>query len=183
LRKNDPNPIDLTSPRRARTLNPKRPSILRTKESSKKESTGKSSPIPPRPSEIRWVNCGSAKNRLWTALVESKGSRPQPVRVEVAVIRARNVPHIKTTFGRNRESFVTIACWAKKQTKKRTKSVHIDASQDFLLFNRIFSAEVPISFLQPHFCCSRTWEWTWTLELGYLWHSRQMGSGSSQRLY
>jgi len=38
------------------------------------------------------------------------------------VLRARNVPHIKTTFGGKREFFITIAYGATtKKTKKRTK--------------------------------------------------------------
>ena len=43
------------------------------------------------------------------------------------VLRARNVPHIKTIFGVKREYFVTIAYRAiTKKTKKRTKSVQIE---------------------------------------------------------
>ncbi|KAH8979003.1 hypothetical protein EDB92DRAFT_445415 [Lactarius akahatsu] len=66
-----------------------------------------------------------------TQIAESQGSQSQPISVGVTVIRARNIPHIKTTFGRKRELFVTIAYGAttkktKKQTEKRTKTVHID---------------------------------------------------------
>ncbi|KAH9045878.1 hypothetical protein EDB83DRAFT_1549999 [Lactarius deliciosus] len=66
-----------------------------------------------------------------TQISKSQGSQSQPISVGVTVIRARNVPHIKTTFGRKREFFVTIAYGAttkktKKQTEKRTKSVRID---------------------------------------------------------
>ncbi|KAH9051831.1 WD40-repeat-containing domain protein [Lactarius vividus] len=66
-----------------------------------------------------------------TQIARSQGSRSQPVSVRMAVIRARNVPHIKATFGGKRESFVTIAYGTttkktKKQNKERTKSVHVD---------------------------------------------------------
>ncbi|KAH8977931.1 hypothetical protein EDB92DRAFT_1821947 [Lactarius akahatsu] len=100
-----------------------------------------------------------------TQIAESQGSQSQPISVGVTVIRARNIPHIKTTFGRKRELFVTIAYGAttkktKKQTEKRTKTVHIDGQTavwdqrldplyDFLLFSRIFRLKVPISFVQP----------------------------------
>ncbi|KAH9020771.1 hypothetical protein EDB84DRAFT_554313 [Lactarius hengduanensis] len=100
-----------------------------------------------------------------TQIAESQGSQSQPISVGVTVIRARNVPHIKTSFGRKREFFVTIAYGAttkktKRQTEKRTKGVHIDGQTavwdqrldtlwDFLLFSRIFRLKVPISFVQP----------------------------------
>ncbi|KAH9053288.1 hypothetical protein EDB87DRAFT_1574387 [Lactarius vividus] len=66
-----------------------------------------------------------------TKIAESQGSQSQPISVGLTVIRARNIPHIKTTLGRKREFFVTIAYGGttkktKKQTEKRTKSVHID---------------------------------------------------------
>ncbi|KAH8994773.1 hypothetical protein EDB83DRAFT_2325109 [Lactarius deliciosus] len=66
-----------------------------------------------------------------TQITGSQGSRSQPLSVEVTVLRARNVPELKTTFGGKREYFVTITYGAttkkiKKQAKKRTKSVHID---------------------------------------------------------
>ncbi|KAH9069698.1 hypothetical protein EDB83DRAFT_2550971 [Lactarius deliciosus] len=66
-----------------------------------------------------------------TQITGSQGSRSQPLSVEVTVLRARNVPQLRTTFGRKREYFVTISYGAttkktKKQAKKRTKSVHID---------------------------------------------------------
>ncbi|KAH9041769.1 hypothetical protein EDB85DRAFT_2271944, partial [Lactarius pseudohatsudake] len=73
----------------------------------------------PRPSEIS------------TQIAGSQGSRSQPLSVEVTVLRARNVPQFKTTFGGKREYFVTITYGAttkktKKQTKKRTKSAQIE---------------------------------------------------------
>ncbi|KAH9055074.1 hypothetical protein EDB87DRAFT_1355503 [Lactarius vividus] len=66
-----------------------------------------------------------------TQIIGSQGSRSQPVSVEVTVLRAHNVPQFKTTLGGKREYFVTITYGAttektKKQTKKSTKSVHID---------------------------------------------------------
>ncbi|KAH9052646.1 hypothetical protein EDB87DRAFT_1581588 [Lactarius vividus] len=77
---------------------------------------------------------GSSASRpsgMSTQIAESQGSQSQPISVGLTVIRARNIPHIKTTFGRKREFFVTIAYGettkkTKKQTEKRTKSVHID---------------------------------------------------------
>ncbi|KAH9054120.1 hypothetical protein EDB87DRAFT_1580671 [Lactarius vividus] len=93
------------------------------KGTSKKDSTSKSTP---------GAIVGQKPSMDGTQIAESKGSRSQQVcRASSLVIQARNVPHIKTTFGRNGESFVAIACWAttketKKQTMKRTKSVHID---------------------------------------------------------
>ncbi|KAH8983449.1 hypothetical protein EDB92DRAFT_1890687 [Lactarius akahatsu] len=121
------------SPRHARTLNPKRPSILRTKNSSKKESTGKPSPIP-RVSTLRnqggqlWF--GQKPSKDGTQLAESKGSRSQPVRVEVAgvylnpklvqaLINHVGVLRHDTLWGDNEGD--------KEVTKKRTKSVRIDA--------------------------------------------------------
>ncbi|KAH9069678.1 hypothetical protein EDB83DRAFT_2518039 [Lactarius deliciosus] len=66
-----------------------------------------------------------------TQITGSQGSRSQPLSVEVTVLRAHNVPDLKTTFRGKREYFVTITYGAttkktKKQAKKRTKSVHID---------------------------------------------------------
>ncbi|KAH9028780.1 hypothetical protein EDB85DRAFT_2276308 [Lactarius pseudohatsudake] len=87
---------------------------------------------------MRRVNpfsCGAMASQIPSVnrirIAKSQGSLSQPVTVEMAVIRARNVPYIKTTFGGKRESFLTIAHGAtakktKKQSKKRTKSVHID---------------------------------------------------------
>ncbi|KAH9069684.1 hypothetical protein EDB83DRAFT_2550963 [Lactarius deliciosus] len=65
-----------------------------------------------------------------TQITGSQGSS-QPLSVEVTVLRAHNVPQLRTTFGRKREYFITISYGAttkktKKQAKKRTKSVHID---------------------------------------------------------
>ncbi|KAH9040708.1 hypothetical protein EDB85DRAFT_2272220, partial [Lactarius pseudohatsudake] len=88
----------------------------------------------PRPSEVGGVDpfcCevtfGQTPSTGSTQNAESRGGRSQ---VEVTVLRARNVPHIKTTFGKKREFFVTIAYGAttktEKQTKKRTKSVRTD---------------------------------------------------------
>ncbi|KAH9047049.1 hypothetical protein EDB84DRAFT_1575489 [Lactarius hengduanensis] len=79
-------------------------------------STGSTAP---RPSEIS------------TPIAGSQGGRSQPLSVEVTVLRARNVPQFKTTFGGKREYFVTITYGTttkktKKQTKKRTKSAQID---------------------------------------------------------
>ncbi|KAH9040717.1 hypothetical protein EDB85DRAFT_66772 [Lactarius pseudohatsudake] len=87
----------------------------------------------PRPSEIGGVNpfcCGvTFGQKPSTGSTQNAESRGRS-QVEVTVLRARNVPHIKTTFGRKREFFVTIAYGAttktEKQTKKRTKSVHTD---------------------------------------------------------
>jgi hypothetical protein len=42
------------------------------------------------------------------------------------VLRALNVPHIKTIFGGKREYFVTIAYQATKRKTKKTKSVQIE---------------------------------------------------------
>jgi hypothetical protein len=84
-----------------------------------------------------------------TTTAQSQGSQPQPVRVEVTgvyyiptpsrsdfdkhlisllVQQARNVPLYKTTFGRKREYFVTIAyqAVANKSETKRTKGVQIE---------------------------------------------------------
>ncbi|KAH9045854.1 hypothetical protein EDB83DRAFT_1549241 [Lactarius deliciosus] len=77
---------------------------------------------------------GSTTSRpsgMGTQIAESQGSQSQPISVGVTVIRARNVPHVKTTFSRKRKFFATIAYGAtttrtKKQTEKRTKSVRID---------------------------------------------------------
>jgi len=47
--------------------------------------------------------------------------------ISFLVLRAHNVPHIKTTFGGKREFFVTIAYQAPtRKTKRRTKSVQIE---------------------------------------------------------
>ena len=47
--------------------------------------------------------------------------------ISLLVLRARNVPHIKTIFGGKKEYFVTIACQATtKKTKKKTKNVRIE---------------------------------------------------------
>ncbi|KAH9028779.1 hypothetical protein EDB85DRAFT_1589288 [Lactarius pseudohatsudake] len=75
----------------------------------------------PRPSGIHTQIPGS----------QGTSSRSRPVSVEVTVLRARNVPQFKKTFGGKREYFVTITYGTttkktKKQNKKRTKSVHID---------------------------------------------------------
>ncbi|KAH9028768.1 hypothetical protein EDB85DRAFT_2276299, partial [Lactarius pseudohatsudake] len=93
----------------------------------------------PRPSEMGEVNpfsCGvmfcrrPSMDSIRIAESHDQGTRSQPVSVEVTVLRARNVPHIKATFSGKREFFVTIAYGAatktKKQTKRRTKSVQID---------------------------------------------------------
>ncbi|KAH8996507.1 hypothetical protein EDB86DRAFT_1006473 [Lactarius hatsudake] len=66
-----------------------------------------------------------------TQITGSQGSRSQPLSVEVTVLRARNVPQLRTTFGGKREYFVTITFGAitkktKKQNKKRTKCAQID---------------------------------------------------------
>ncbi|KAH8988069.1 hypothetical protein EDB92DRAFT_2104782, partial [Lactarius akahatsu] len=66
-----------------------------------------------------------------TQITGSQGSRSQPLSVDVTVLRARNVPQLKTTFGGKREYFVSITFAAttketKKRLTKRTKSVHID---------------------------------------------------------
>ena len=48
----------------------------------------------------------------------------------MSVLRARNVPHIKTVFGGKRKYFVTIAHQAttkKAKQTKQTKSVQIEA--------------------------------------------------------
>ncbi|KAH8990557.1 hypothetical protein EDB92DRAFT_759389 [Lactarius akahatsu] len=91
----------------------------------------------PRPSKMRGANpfsCGAKASQIpyvkRIRIAKSQGSRSQQISVEMIVIRARNVPHIKTTVGGKREPFVTIAHGATtKKTKeeaKRTKSVHID---------------------------------------------------------
>ncbi|KAH8988073.1 quinon protein alcohol dehydrogenase-like superfamily [Lactarius akahatsu] len=130
-------------------------------------------------SETRGVNpfcCGEMAGQTPSIdrirIAKSQGSRSQPVSVEMAgaysnpkpvlqasslneylisflVIRARNVPHIKTTFGGKREFFLTIAHRAtamktKKQSKKRTKSVHIDDGR-MAVWDQMLDA----SFLQP----------------------------------
>ncbi|KAF8264170.1 hypothetical protein EI94DRAFT_1703469 [Lactarius quietus] len=67
-----------------------------------------------------------------TQLAESQGSQPSLIRVEMTVLRAINVPHIKTVFGGKRECYVTIAYQARtnkaKKTKK-TKSVRIEGKR------------------------------------------------------
>ncbi|KAH9069403.1 hypothetical protein EDB83DRAFT_2674423 [Lactarius deliciosus] len=83
----------------------------------------------PRPSGIRTFGQKSSMDS--TQIAESQGSRSQPLSVEVTVLRARNVPQFKTTFGGKREYFVTITYGTttkktKKQTKRKTKSVQID---------------------------------------------------------
>ncbi|KAH9061812.1 hypothetical protein EDB83DRAFT_2552173, partial [Lactarius deliciosus] len=85
----------------------------------------------PRPSEIGGVNYGATfGQKPSTGSTQNAESRRGRSRVEVTVFQARNVPHIKTTFGKKRKFFVTIAYGAttktRKQTKKRTKSVHTD---------------------------------------------------------
>ncbi|KAH9041453.1 hypothetical protein EDB84DRAFT_959876 [Lactarius hengduanensis] len=82
-----------------------------------------------------------------TQIAESQGSQSQPISVGVTVIRARNIPHIKTTFGRKREFFVTIAYGAttKKTEKheKRTKSVRIDGR------TAVWDQRLDTFFVQP----------------------------------
>ncbi|KAH9013006.1 hypothetical protein EDB84DRAFT_914139 [Lactarius hengduanensis] len=113
----------------------------------------------------RGAMIGQRSSMDGTRVAKSQGSRSQTVSVEMAVVRAPNVPHLKTTFGGKREFFVTVTYGVmkktKKQTKKRTKSVHsggrtarwdqrLDALCDFLLFNHFFFfwLKAPISFLQ-----------------------------------
>ncbi|KAH8988084.1 hypothetical protein EDB92DRAFT_2104794, partial [Lactarius akahatsu] len=113
-------------------------------EMEHKETVSNSPGSAPRPSEIGGVNYGATFGQKpsmgSTRNAESQGGRSQ---VEVTVLRARNVPHIKTTFGRKKEFFVTIAYGATtktgKQTKKRTKGVHTDGQT---------ALKVPISFVQ-----------------------------------
>ncbi|KAH9025479.1 hypothetical protein EDB84DRAFT_1677898, partial [Lactarius hengduanensis] len=109
----------------------------------------------PRPSGIHTQIPGS----------QGTSSRSRPVSVEVTVLRARNVPQFKKTFGGKREYFVTITYGTttkktKKQNKKRTKSVHIDgqtavwdqrldALYDILFYSRVFRLKVPTSIVQP----------------------------------
>ncbi|KAH9025480.1 hypothetical protein EDB84DRAFT_1580022 [Lactarius hengduanensis] len=104
---------------------------------------------------MRRVNpfsCGAMASQIPSVnrirIAKSQGSLSQPVTVEMAVIRARNVPYIKTTFGGKRESFLTIAHGAtakktKKQSKKRTKSVHIDGR------TAVWDQMLDAFFLQP----------------------------------
>ncbi|KAH9047040.1 hypothetical protein EDB84DRAFT_1673774, partial [Lactarius hengduanensis] len=117
----------------------------------------------PRRSGIRMF--GQNLSMDSTQIAGSQGSRSQPLSVEVTVLRARNVPQFKTTFGGKREYFVTITYGAttkktKKQTKRRTKSAQIDgqivawdqrldALYDILIFDHMFRLKVPISLVQP----------------------------------
>ncbi|KAH9057287.1 hypothetical protein EDB87DRAFT_1823798, partial [Lactarius vividus] len=83
-----------------------------------------------------------------TKIAESQGSQSQPISVGLTVIRACNIPHIKTTLGRKREFFVTIAYGGttkktKKQTEKRTKSVHIDGQ------TAVWDQELDAFLVQP----------------------------------
>ncbi|KAH8980782.1 hypothetical protein EDB92DRAFT_1820451 [Lactarius akahatsu] len=167
----DPRSPLLEQRRTIRTLNglnPNHPSILRTESSSNmdhRQTISNSSPgsTAPRRSGIRMF--GQNPSMDSTQIAGSQGSRSQPLSVEVTVLRARNVPQFKTTFGGKREYFVTITYGAttkktKKQTKKRTKSAQIDgqivawdqrldALYDFLIFDHIFRLKVPISLVQP----------------------------------
>ncbi|KAH9028769.1 hypothetical protein EDB85DRAFT_1586350 [Lactarius pseudohatsudake] len=76
----------------------------------------------------RGAMIGQRSSMDGTRIAKSQGSRSQTVSVEMAVVRAPNVPHLKTTFGGKRDFFVTVTYGVmkktKKQTKKRTKSVH-----------------------------------------------------------
>ncbi|KAH9033897.1 hypothetical protein EDB85DRAFT_2274616, partial [Lactarius pseudohatsudake] len=83
-----------------------------------------------------------------TQIAESQGSQSQLISVGVTVIRARNVPLFKTTFGRKRAFFVTIAYGVttkktKKQTEKRTKGVHIDGQ------TAVWDQRLDTFFVQP----------------------------------
>ncbi|KAH8991008.1 hypothetical protein EDB92DRAFT_706652 [Lactarius akahatsu] len=91
---------------------------------------------------------GQKLSMVSTQIAESRGSQSQPIGVGVTVIRARNIPHIKTTFGRKREFFVTIAYGAttkktEKQTEKRTKSVRIDGR------TAVWDQRLDTFFIQP----------------------------------
>ncbi|KAH8990562.1 hypothetical protein EDB92DRAFT_2103973, partial [Lactarius akahatsu] len=118
-----------------RSNKPQHPSALRTKDSSRNGAQRNRLEFPGFHSASTLRNWGG---QLWSD-VRSKTvhgqhsnaeSRRDRFRVEVTVLQARNVPHIKTTFGKKREFFVTVACGAttktRKQTKKSTKSVHTD---------------------------------------------------------
>jgi hypothetical protein len=82
--------------------------------------------------------------------------------ISLLVQQARNVPLHKTTFGRKREYFVTIAYQAttNKSETKRTKGAQIegqtvvwdqklDAWWDFPIFDPYFRLKFLISFVQP----------------------------------
>jgi hypothetical protein len=80
-----------------------------------------------------------------TTTAQSQGSQPQPVRVEVTVQQARNVPLHKTTFGRKREYFVTIAYQAttNKSETKRTKGAQIEGQ------TVVWDQKLDACFVQP----------------------------------
>ncbi|KAF8265520.1 hypothetical protein EI94DRAFT_1831160 [Lactarius quietus] len=81
-----------------------------------------------------------------TQVDKSQGSQSSLVRVEVTVLRAHNVPHIKTVFGGKREYFVTIVYQAttkKAKKTKKTKSVQIEGQ------TAVWNQTLDAFFVQP----------------------------------
>ncbi|KAN0128709.1 hypothetical protein V8E53_013430 [Lactarius tabidus] len=67
-----------------------------------------------------------------TQIAESQGSR-----VEVTVLQALNVPHIKTKFGGKREYFVTVAYQVTtKKTKKTKKTKSVQSEGQTAVWNQ-----------------------------------------------
>ncbi|KAH8983433.1 hypothetical protein EDB92DRAFT_2117446, partial [Lactarius akahatsu] len=89
----------------------------------------------------------SRPSRISTQVAGSQGSRFQPERVEVTVIRAHNVPQFGSILGVKTEYFVTITYGAttkktKKKTKK-TKSVQMDGQM------AVWDQRLDAFFVQP----------------------------------
>lgn len=60
---------------------------------------------------------------MHTQITDPQGRQPQLVCVEVTVLRAHNVPHIKSRFGGKTRFYVTIA---HNTTTKKTEGVQIE---------------------------------------------------------